>query len=1474
MMQQAQQRAKEAQAKKAQAKKRALRESRAKAKKPQKKKSSFVGPVAPSVVERRLMASKSKAQQDLGQKLYQARTRAKSKSQPKPKPKAPTVKRLNKQQSSAVTRQIEQLERVRRFAPAPAKKQLDRVIESRRKLLGRGTAQAKKLKRPTAKPPQREFVGPPAPKAVKTKTLPPAIQRVQNLQSYVREQAQAKQPLQPQEVKRIMSGRPQVEKRRPPQAPKKVPTSISPPTPLEQRLMQQTPIIGEKLYTARTGKKFQKPEPKMRTKTVSSPAYGSPKSIQSKEEFVGPVAPKQQSVQRIKAVQDYIKERVQKKQPIKPKDISKLMKGQSVETPTTVTKPTPVKTDVKPETVSKTEFPDEIKTQQGRVFKNVIQNLESQLKGAKNNWERQNIQKQIDTYRQRFEQAEGKSVTPPKIQQVDIPSEPEQLGKQEGIQKAFFDRYYTLRDVDDQYQTAIQNLSNAEFKKDSKYVIQTKQGEKLVSGQEAQRWANKKIQEYQKMSNQIQNERNKLWQAGRDAQDEWHPKTKVIEYNPATHHIRNGNVVKGQEKDYVEGETVRYHYKFPYGGAERYGSYKESLDKGGFGGLLATAFTGEDPLGLASAYYMATGDKQKAIDTKIKALHGVKQVQEGWEESPLEGLKRGTMWYMNMPTTQIGLAAIGGEAMGAGLGYASSVAPKVATGAKIVGGGAGLVMGAQEAGNMYGMYQRGEYGELLGRGVTAGLAGYAGYKSFKPAYQRGQVVGRRHQLLAHVKDPAQRYKFEQAFQTMDDVQRLQLPKSERLKIKKLVGLKDQPGYKPQPDELPIKNLTQREAEAFQNVMQQLQGKYNVQLSGSGAQYVGSGGKTRLPKDIDLYIGQRKIGVPAKGQYPQGRISKLKVGIMEKLGFKSKDRTREFVKEASKLMRQQLGDEWSEAHFSKMIDAHKRTPVGGLVREPSYGDVAQKPYRSGVLKNVMDVREQTARKFSTFLDPEHLGRGKDLPDFYNLAKMQAQAHPVRGRGLSKRIEFLEKWTPALEEGTNRFPAFRTGSGELMYVTKQTPSGVMKPGTSYYEMNPQLAPGSKRGLWGKYLWKRTSQPQRAWQVTGHPEMGLADVKFQQAPPTIGARAKGYLSTQVGKGWDRFAQWGDNVDTRIQQWQQQKGVVQTQPSKIQPKRTLLSDRKTPSTPSRPTITYDYPTGPTQRTPSYPTPDYPTGGYPSGGYPSGGYPTGTYPTGNYPTGRTTYPTGTIPSDYPTSAGYRPVKPQPAGYQIPRERPKTSYPVRTGRSPPPQSQYPVRTDDEIYPDTYPRDRTTTARQYPVSTDDGGYSYPPRGYPQEQQSVPPPYTIPPDTGRYVPPETPDNKRTPPYIPPERPKEYIPSVPPYTPSPPPGYPGVPPYTILPPEGGYYQPPPEEDEDTIKRTRKHGKKKQPKKPEDRDKEIEMYKKSKDWEPDYKERIYEVPEIWGPTSLRWGGKKATIKPTYNKPVTRKMKVGTLFR
>lgn len=171
---------------------------------------------------------------------------------------------------------------------------------------------------------------------------------------------------------------------------------------------------------------------------------------------------------------------------------------------------------------------------------------------------------------------------------------------------------------------------------------------------------------------------------------EWHPETRVIK----TH----------------EG----YRIDFPYAGAEQYGTYTKMYQKEKGKLLFATALTGGDPLGIPSAYYMATGKKQKAFDIKVKALAATRS-QSFFQH------------YISMPTTQIGLAAAGGIGMGSvtSAGYLAGTAAKVGM---VVLGGTMIGMGASRP---VGMALTGKPGEALGSAATLGFtlgAGYAGFR--------------------------------------------------------------------------------------------------------------------------------------------------------------------------------------------------------------------------------------------------------------------------------------------------------------------------------------------------------------------------------------------------------------------------------------------------------------------------------------------------------------------------------------------------------------------------------------------------------------------------------------------------------------------------------------------------------------------------------------------------------------------------
>lgn len=196
---------------------------------------------------------------------------------------------------------------------------------------------------------------------------------------------------------------------------------------------------------------------------------------------------------------------------------------------------------------------------------------------------------------------------------------------------------------------------------------------------------------------------------------EWHPDTKIT---PTS---------KGYKIDY------------PYEGAEGYYKYKSYLQPGvekglggqfeSFGLKLAASFTGDDPLGLASAYYTATGNKEKAEQIKIKAIHRVRSI-----DSPLSG----ATWYASMPTTQIGLAAVGGTAIGAGAGAATgAIAGTYGSGSAAMfawQAGQAAVGGAMiglTAADIKTTHDTQGPGEALGKGVTTGLAFGAGASAYK-----------------------------------------------------------------------------------------------------------------------------------------------------------------------------------------------------------------------------------------------------------------------------------------------------------------------------------------------------------------------------------------------------------------------------------------------------------------------------------------------------------------------------------------------------------------------------------------------------------------------------------------------------------------------------------------------------------------------------------------------------------------------
>jgi len=217
---------------------------------------------------------------------------------------------------------------------------------------------------------------------------------------------------------------------------------------------------------------------------------------------------------------------------------------------------------------------------------------------------------------------------------------------------------------------------------------------------------------YKKQLAAVEREQNKIRKQSAEGLTEWHPQFRAKKTN--------------------DGWQLRH----PYAGAEEYGTYKEMIDPsqqkdiGGHAKAfylnLATSFTGDDYLGVSSAVERASGRHQKALDIKIQATHSLKT--KPFYET-----------VINMPTTQIGLAAVGSGAISAissrGAGViagaygAGSKAMLAYQGSQAAVGGVFIGMGAYDVKSTFEREGLGKgIGKLTQFGFTMG-AGAAGYKA-------------------------------------------------------------------------------------------------------------------------------------------------------------------------------------------------------------------------------------------------------------------------------------------------------------------------------------------------------------------------------------------------------------------------------------------------------------------------------------------------------------------------------------------------------------------------------------------------------------------------------------------------------------------------------------------------------------------------------------------------------------------------
>ena len=289
---------------------------------------------------------------------------------------------------------------------------------------------------------------------------------------------------------------------------------------------------------------------------------------------------------------------------------------------------------------------------------------------------------------------------------------------------------------------------------------------------------------------------------------DWHPDTK----------IRKVKTKKGS----------KYVFDFPYSGAESYYSTLGSLRERDFLGLFATSFTPSDPLGLKSVYYTAVGDKQKALDVKVEAVHSTRR--------PFHE------FYLSSPMGVIGTSYAAATGIGAGLGAVSAVSSQAGAVAGVTLGAEMTYAGASSFEKPVSSYLKtGDPGSLISHSTTSGLAIASGITGFKSGYRMG--YGRVSELLylrSTYKPGSASYI--RAKNILKTSRRLQFVKSK--------------------DVSPLdftKDIMRLDPKTSQNVMSYLEQHPRSVIGGSASQYAQTGRslwykyRSIKPRDIDLLL---------------------------------------------------------------------------------------------------------------------------------------------------------------------------------------------------------------------------------------------------------------------------------------------------------------------------------------------------------------------------------------------------------------------------------------------------------------------------------------------------------------------------------------------------------------------------------------------------------------------------------------------
>lgn len=279
-------------------------------------------------------------------------------------------------------------------------------------------------------------------------------------------------------------------------------------------------------------------------------------------------------------------------------------------------------------------------------------------------------------------------------------------GKQEGIQKAYFDPSQQMKQYGEgapQTKQDIQTLMKDPF---AFLIVKRSSGktEVLRGGRAVGTLLQQREQQLQ-----AQKLATELFQKGTEAQREWHPGTKVVQTK--------------------EGFTA----KFPYPGAQHYGTYKGIVETHPELPALRALASPTLNVDLAMAK-----PGQERTDIMVKWVHGIRGSPEGGLD-----LGRGASTVLESPWVQIALAAAGGYGIGkvAKSGYQMFAASKfggsmVARRAiQIASASAGAALTAPRVHNIYQDIEKGELGSAIGKGVTLTATVASGYTGFKAGFK-------------------------------------------------------------------------------------------------------------------------------------------------------------------------------------------------------------------------------------------------------------------------------------------------------------------------------------------------------------------------------------------------------------------------------------------------------------------------------------------------------------------------------------------------------------------------------------------------------------------------------------------------------------------------------------------------------------------------------------------------------------------